>query len=113
MSIPVPKVLLFGLLLLAFFNGKPLSSSTNETDCEGLKLTYQATPGTDRDLTYELDLIAAGGTEPYNYILLDKELNVLSYDHSQKKFKKIKAGTYKGIVVDNKDCKHELYFVLK
>jgi hypothetical protein len=114
MSVPVPKVLLFGGILLMFINGR---SSTDERsdvkNCSSLKLSFESTASKISQTRFDIKLHASGGEPPYYYIFLDTKGIPVSSDNSKKDFENLEAGSYRTILVDSEDCKKELYLEIK
>lgn len=107
---PIPKALLLSFILMLFLNGKPF---TIIKDCDYLTIELETSKIQDSNNLFTATIKANGGKAPYNYVFLDKDGNLLSFDHSQKEFKNIKQGNYRCIVVDSQDCKKELYVDIK
>ena len=80
--------------------------------CENLKVNYKISESAHESL-YKLELTPTGGNAPYHYIFLDSKGNLLSHDQSVKECDKLGKGTYRCIVVDNQECKKELFIEIK
>src|SRR5690349_18533250 len=90
---------------------KSVESGTDRAECKSLKIEYEIKKNSDQ--SFNVELKPAGGSNPYNYIFLNKDGQPLSSDNSKKEFNNIKSGTYRCIVADRNSCVKELYIEIK
>jgi hypothetical protein len=78
-----------------------------------LLIELKSTVNSDRSNSFNLAINVRGGVSPFNYVLIDENGKLVSYDHSLKDYKNLKSGNYRCIVVDSQNCRQEKLFELK